>query len=274
VLKVILLSVVGCALSLAIQSAEDPPADSLKVEARGLRIIADSIDAEVDEGMRPFGQLPGTTIAVHVQYPKGGLIKFDMQNSTISKFIDEKGNDLLAPRGGDVRPIGNTAFSMSPALSRDGKTCTMEISAPNIPVKSSSYIKVEGMLSMLTASEKSELSQKDVAMRNGSSITLGKHDLSIDKVGKPLLGDEPLGFTLQSQSEMNDVAEIRFYKADGSEIKSRRVSTSKTQIQGMLKIEWDYALAEKVEIATVKLVLWSNLKAVRAPFSLLLSTGL
>jgi hypothetical protein len=295
------LCVAVCLLAGAGAGGEDAP-ETLKIEARGLRIVAPPPEAKAaadpkpgadgkviaivkapsheqaagvaEDALRPFGQLPGTTVALHVTCAKGGLIKFDLQNSAIGKFIDEKGNDLLAPREGEARQIGNTAFGLSPSFSRDGRTCALELTAPNIPAKGSAFIKIEGVISMLTASETSELVQKDVALKNGGLVTLGKHDLSIEKIGKPLLGDEPFGLTIQSQTEMSDVAEIRFLKADGSAIPARRVSTSRTQIQGMLKIEWDYALSEKVEVAGVKLLLWSNLKTLRAPFSLALTPGL
>ena len=243
----------------------------LKVQANGLRVVARSTGE--DETLRPFSSPSGTTVALLISSQKGGLIQFDAENSALSRFTDEKGNDLLARTELD-KGAGQPGFSMFPKVSADGKYCALEVFAPGRPAKESAHLKVEGVVTMLCASEKTETPVKDVAMKNATKFSAAGLEITLDNVGKPDFGDEPFSVTLRSHSKLDNVAEIRFCKADGTEIKSHRTGSSKMAILGSLTVEWTYSLAEKVDLALIKVFVWKDMEKKKVPFKLDVDVGL
>lgn len=244
----------------------------LKVQATGLRVVARA--AGEDESLRPFSSPSGTTVALLVSSEKAGLIQFDAENSALSRFTDDKGNDLLTRTEIDKDAAGKIGFSMFPKVSADGKFCALEIFAPGRPARDASRLNVEGVVTMQCASEKRENAVKDVALKNGTKIAAAGLDLSLDNVGKPDFGDEPFSVTLRSHNKLDNVAEIRFCKADGTEIKSHRTGSSKMAILGSLTVEWTYSLAEKIDVAQIKIFIWADLKKKKVPFKLDVDVGL
>ena len=257
----------ACALVSGYLCAEEPA--DIQIEPNGVRLIAE--DKSPDKVLRAFNGEPGATISLLIAAPAGGLVHIDNKNSTISKFTDDKGNDLLTRK--DPSSPAQSGFSMF-RIARDGKNGAVEVNGPNVPAPGTTKLRLEGLLTVLCAKNTIEHVVKDVALKNGSKITGPNLELTVDLVGKPEVGTEPLGLILRAYRELDEVADVRFLKADGSEIKATRVSTAKMGILGNLTVEWSYNLAEKVDAATVKLLLWSDLQKKRVPFKLDVDVGL
>jgi hypothetical protein len=267
-------------LSVAAFASAGEAESDLTVEAQGLRLVAKATSN--DESLRPFGSQPGTSVALRIASAAGGLIQFDSESSTISRFTDDKGNDLLARAtskktnvtGEVVDVVELAGFGMFPKISKDGKSCALEVLAPNLPAKGCTRMKLEGVITMLCASQKNEQAIKDVAVKNGTKIAAPGLDLTLDNVGKPDFGEDPFSVTVRSHSKLDNVAEIRFFKADGSEIKSHQTGTSKMAILGSLTVEWTYSLAEKADVATVKIFSWADMQKKKVAFKLDVDVGL
>ena len=257
-------------LALLSLSAARAGEDEVKVEVSGLRIVAPVEDAAV----RAFNWSPGTSVALLVKSPAGGLIQFDSKDSALSKFTDDKGNDLLAKPAKPSTFFGTIGFSLFSKISADGKACALEVNSPSVPAKGSAAIKLEGVIALLTATQKKEHVLKDVPIRDGSKVNAGNLELTIQKVGKPEWGDEPLSLAFRATKELDEVAEIRFFKADGTEIKSRSTGSSKMGVLGSMTVEWYYNLAEKADAATIKVFVWTDLQKKKVPLSLSVDVGL
>ncbi len=258
--------------SVAASAATAENDAALKLDVNGLRVVAPV--ASDEKALAPFNWTPGTTISLLIQSPAGGLVQFDAKNSLLTKFSDEKGTDLLAQPAGEKPGTPPAGFSMFPKVSDDAKYCAVEITSPALPAKGSTQIDVEGIVAVLCASTKSEQAAKDVALRNGSKFSVPGLEFTIDNVGKPDFGAEPLALTLRAYRDLDEVAEVRFVRADGGEIKARRTSTSKMGIFGNLTVEWCYSLAEKCDVATVKVYRWTDLQKKKLPFRLSVRVGL
>ena len=246
----------------------------LTVEANGLRIVAKGASTSTDESMRAFNWTPGTTVALLISAPKGGLIRFDHKHSTLSKFADAKGNDLLAKPGGDPPFSGNIGFSSFPKIAADGKSCAIEVNSPNVPAKGSARIELAGEISVLCATQTHEEVQKNVPLVNGSKVVIPDLELTLDNVGKPEFGDAALGLTLRSTQELDEVADVKFFKLDGTEIKSKRMGMSRMELLSTRTIEWNYNLAEKADAATIKIYRWTDAQKKKVAFSLNVEAGL
>ncbi len=258
-------------------AAEDKPSD-LKVEASGLRVIAPfSVN---DEALNAFGsRTPGTTATLLITSPSDRIVHFDHASSTITRFTDDKGNDLLAKPAGPATPnpekIVQQGLALFPQISKDGKACAVEVNAPVLPAKGSTSIKLAGTLTLVCASATKEIVQKDVPVKNGSKIDAQKLALTLVQVGKPLVGDEPLSITLRSHESLDDLADVKFFKADGTEIKSRSVGgLSKMAVLGELTVEWCFNLAEMSDAVTIKLFVWSDRQVKKTNFELTIGPGL
>jgi hypothetical protein len=262
------VAVAAAALSVVGYAAEGEA--DLKVQVSGLQVVS---RVNTDETLRPFSSPSGTTVALLIASEKAGLIQFDPENSTLSRFTDDKGNDLLTRTEVD-KGAAQPGFSMFPKVSPDGKFCALDVFAPSRPAKGSTRIKVEGVVTMLCASEKTETVVKDVAIKNSTKLTAAGIELTLDNVGKPDFGDEPLSVTLRAHAKLDNVAEIKFCKADGTEIKSHRTGSSKMAILGSLTVEWTYSLAEKADVAQIKVYIWKDLEKKKVPFKLDVDVGL
>ena len=132
-----------------------------------------------------------------------------------------------------------------------------------------------GTLVFDCARNKRETIVEKVALKSGSKIA-GPDNLvlELEQAGRPDYGRDAWSFVLRSGRELDDLAEIKFFKPDGAEIKSTRTSTSALSIFGATKIEWNYSLAEKVDAATVKLYTWTDMKKKRLDFDLKVELGL
>ena len=251
-----------CVMTGWVFAAEEPDT-GLTLDVCGLKVIgSNTLDTTFS---------PGVTVSLRVTSANGGLVQFDSKGSSLTKFSDEKGHDLLTKVDAER---GNTGFDNHPKISADGKCCEVDIQTPNMPAKGSTNINIAGVVSMLVASRIKEQIQNKIPLVNGSKLALQNVDLTIDKVGKPELSDAPFGLTMRSNSELDQIADIRFFKGDGSEIKSKRTSTSRTELLSARTIEWDYSLAEKVETATIKVYIWTDAQKKRIPFELKVGAGL
>jgi hypothetical protein len=263
--------------TMSLRAAEDKPSD-LKVEASALRVVAPYTNA--DEALNAFGsRTPGTTVTLLISSPSDRIVHFEHAASAVTKFTDDKGNDLLARAAGPVPPNGEKivpqGFSLFPLLSKDGKACALEVSAPLLPAKGSAAVKLAGTLTMLCASATKEIIQKDVAVKNGSKIETPTMKLTFEHIGKPDVGDEPLSITLRSHNNLDDVADVQFYKADGTLIRSRSIGgISKMAVLGELTVEWCFNLAENVDAVTLKLNMWSDVQKKKVDFDLTIGPGL
>jgi hypothetical protein len=250
--------------------AGDEPENDLKVSVSGLRVVA----PQADEAMHAFNWRPGTTVALLIKSAAGGLIQFDQKNSAIARFTDDKGNDLLAKPIQPRAAAELAGFGQYGRISKDGKTCAIEVTAPNPPAKGSTALKLQGIVAVLAATEKKEFIQKDVPIQDGSKVTAGTLELKLDKVGKTDRPEEPLALAFRASREVDELAEIRFFKADGTEIKARKVGDSLMALMGSTVVEWYYNLSERVDVATIKVFLWTDLQKKKVMFSLDVDVGL
>jgi hypothetical protein len=259
---------------LPLAAAEDKPAE-LSIEATGLRVVAPFKNADV--ALNAFGnRASGTCVSLLIASP-ANFIHFDASESIVTKFADDKGKDLLAKVPGPapaielLTPQGFGAH----VISKEGNACAIEVNSPLLPEKGSTTLKLAGTITMICASGKKELIQKDVRVKDGSKLEADGLKMTFYAVGKPQFDKDPLSITLTSHDELDRVADIKFFKPDGTEIKSRS-TMKKSAIAGggSLTVDWAFNLAELTDVVTVKIYLWSDIQKKKQDFELAISTGL
>ncbi|HLX60249.1 MAG TPA: hypothetical protein VKX17_03095 [Planctomycetota bacterium] len=217
----------------------------------------------------------GTSVSLLVSSRAGEFIHFDAVDSAVAKFVDDKGTDLQARPKDAAEPALPAAFGTGSKIDKDAKSCLIEFSAPGLPVKGATQLILQGTLSMLCATTKKETEVKNVPIRSGTRIAgPGNLELQIEQVGKPEFGKGAWAFLLRAQRELDDLAEVKFFRTDGTEIPSTRTTTSTLAIEGAVRVEWNYALSERVDAANVKLYTWSDAQKKRIKVDLKIDLGL
>ena len=258
---------------LSLAAAEDKPAE-LSIETAGVRVVAPFKSADV--ALNPFGnRIAGTCVALLITSP-ANFIHFDASESAITKFADDKGKDLLANVAGPapvIELLTPKGFG-APVISKEGNACAIEVNAPLLPEKGSTTLKLAGTITMVCASGKKEIVQKDVPVKDGSKIEADGLKMTFEAVGKPQFDKDPLSITLTSHDALDRVADVKFFKPDGTEIKSRSTMKQSAAVLGSLTVDWSFNLAEAADVVTVKIYLWSDLQKKKQNFELTISTGL
>src|SRR5262245_1238307 len=106
----------ACLLCAAVAAGDVVP-PALFVEAIGLRM------ARPNPLKERLIWPAGTTVSVLVTSPVGELIRFDPADSTVAKFVDDKGTDLRARPKDVAEPLPLSPFSLTPKIAADAKTC-------------------------------------------------------------------------------------------------------------------------------------------------------
>ncbi len=239
-----------------------------KIEVKGVRIVSDGYGTDID-GLKPFNQFKGTSIACLVTLPNGGIIKFDEDNSRVDEFIDNLGTNLL----NDQIPIGS-GIGMMHQVSSDRKAVMFEINGLNLPNKQAASIKTNGYVSLKTANSKKKYKVDGVALKVGTKLDVAGIHLEVSKLGKPMWGDGVVSIEFSSKKDMSKIAGIKFYDTKGVLIKS---SSGGSGIQTMDKVktyERSYTLYKRPDFLNLSIICWDDMKTVKVPFDINTSVGL
>jgi len=233
----------------------------------GIRVVGTGFKDKESE-QQPFNQPQGTTLAILVRQPSGELIGFDEQESVLSAFTNDKGDSLL-----DKKESFDEGFGSFPQVSKDGKAAIIELSAKRLPGKGARELRAKGSLAFKTGTQKKTAVEKAVALKKGTTFSVGPIEITIKQTGKPQWGDEPLEVTFEMGKAGDSLAGVRFLDDKGTPIKSSASSSASMRLAGMVKLNKSYRLARQVETATVEVTYWTDMKTVRVPFDLTVGLG-
>ena len=134
--------------------AQSEEAEQTAIEAhvsvRGLRLVTTPYNGE--QAMRAFNWYAGTTLALQVDVPKGGLIELDALASRLESVTDDKGTDLQ--KKDDEGAVASSGVGGLAMFSEDGKAAMIEISAPQTPDPAAMEIRARGTLAFKLATVK------------------------------------------------------------------------------------------------------------------------
>ncbi|MHC5053423.1 MAG: hypothetical protein ACYTKD_01760 [Planctomycetota bacterium] len=268
--------------ALAVHDAR-AAAGGAKVEARGVKVVGKAFGKQPNT-LRPFNSNTGTTVALLVTLPSGGIVEFDRRASKLAGMTDDAGSDLLkekaAPKRGRGRMVfggmghSQSGFGMFPKVSEDGKACLVETKGPGLPCKGAKGVNVAGTMVLKVSAAKKTARQSGLALRKGAKITAGPVPFTISEVGKPQWGAEPLEVTLHAERDISAIAKVRFLDAAGKEIETEDGGTSRMGMMGKVSVEKAFRLARKVDRATIEITYWDDMKTLEVPFDLKVSMGL
>lgn len=259
---VLVIAGVAAVFSPAI-AAQDSAKASFRVA--GIRVAA---PADEDE-MRPFNWSSGTTIALRLDFPAGGLIEIDEDASKLQAFVDDKGTNLLE---GEER-FGNSGFGSFPKISEAGNAALIEITGPSVPAADAGKLIAKGTLVVRAATKKKTFTHKDVALKANGKIEAGSFPLTIKSFGKSDWQEDKNEVALTGKGDVSTIAEIRFLGADGKPLESDRISTMSFGSGESTNVEWSYTLPLNAKVVTVEIDYWQDMKTLELPFGVASGVG-
>lgn len=271
-LALIIVALAALPASAAL-AGEAAPA-GITVTAQGLRII--KAPPGGNDKLRAFNWSPGTSVALLVTAPAGGLVSFDREASKVTAFTDDKGTDLTKSEAKQKFMWDKTGFEMMPSFSDDGKQCATEVRAPGVPAAGATLLNVAGEIALQVATQKKDFAAENVALKPDTKIAAGPIPFTITKTGKPEWGGDDAAFavTLEAKQDLHNVAEVQFFDAAGKKIEAKRGSSSRMGFMNNVTVTWEYNLKAKAETAKIVITYWMDMRQVSVPFALRLGVGL
>jgi len=247
-------------------------AAQVTIEVRGLCVTGEGYGGNDENALQPFpfGTMSGTTVALLVQRPAGGLIKFDDESSKLDVFTDEQGKSLLVKNN----TFSSNGFGSFPKVSKDTKAAMIELRADGTPGKDSRAVHIKGTLAFKAAKERKTYKQSGVALKLDTKIDAGPIPFTISKIGKPAWGDGALEVTLRTQKDPEAVASVRFLDEQGKEIESTSTNSSFLQMGSQATYDQAYSLGRKVDTVTIEITCWQDMTTINVPFELTAGIGL
>ncbi len=264
------LAVCVAATNVRAAAPAKPKAPTVKV--CGLRIVDDGY-AGIKDGVRPFDWDKGITLVLLVLMPEGGIVELNNGASKLDKLTDDKGTNLLI---GDSKG-GRAGIGARPGrprvISKDGKACIAELNGKSLPIKGATHVLASGTLVLNCADRKETIQHKNIALKKGTKLP-GDIPFTISNVGKPDWGNDALQITLAAQQDLASIAEIKFFDAQGKEIKSRRAGTASTRSGTAVSVWRNFNLKKKVDVVTIAITYWTDMRIVKVPFNVKTSVGM
>lgn len=255
--------------SVGVWSGEAPP---LTIEARGLSVAGDGY-GEFMNGVQPFNNNLGTRVALLVQAPAGGLLKFDSDKSKVAVFQDDKGKDLLKAKKNSFRGPGFGAFAN---ISKDTKACIVEVESSELPTKGSAGVTISGEAVFTFATQKKDFEAPNVNMKSGTMFKASDLNFEIKKVGKADFDAEnwPVEVEFAFKQNTSKLAGLKFVDASGAEIQSERAGSSSMHFGNSVSESISFKLKKPAETVKVIATFWMDMKDISVPFNLKVGPGL
>lgn len=252
------------------------PARSLfTVQARGLRVVGEGVGGRFHNAVRPFNWSQGTSVALLIRRAEGGIIGIDRDASTITRFQDSTGTDLLKQpekKGAAMMVSGRGGYGMMPRITKDRSAAIIKLNGPAVPAKGATAVKAQGTIVLVCANSKKHFTQP-IKLKVGSKVTVGPVPLEITKVAKPRWGNAAMAVTFTATQPLDAIAGISF-SSHGQKIETRDGGQSSMKAFNTIKVEKTINFAKKIDAATIGIEAWQDIKRVKVPFDLTIGVGL
>jgi hypothetical protein len=132
-------------------------------------------------------------------------------------------------------------------------------------------LKVAGSIHAMVAKGTETEKNPRGTLSNGKTVKAG--DLTL-KVADLLVGEDKIKLSLTATKSMANIKKIRFTGADGQEIKSERRGSSRMNMLGAFKEEWEFEVATGDKELGIEIETYKSPEASTIPFELTLPASL
>ena len=242
-----------------------------QAEVAGIQVIRVK-HGEGFSGLAPFNaQDKGTALSLLFKGKDMSIIDFNMDESLVAVFKDDKGTELLVEKTG----FNKDGFGPFPKVSEDGKAALVEVRSKTVPTKEATKLTAKGMIVLKTASKTKTEKSAAVELKKGTKLKIGKLSFVIKDASKPSFGDDALSIELETKDkEIELVAATRFLDASGKELESQNAGSSSMGFNGNFTYGRSFTLKKlpkgKVVIA---MDVYTDFAEKKVPFSVTAGIG-
>lgn len=268
----------GGARCACAQTAAEP-----QVQVCGVRVVGAGYE-NGDEIMRAFRWRKGTTVALLVTVPEGGLISVNRDETKVTKMTDDRGTDLTVSSKGITR---EAQASRRIQVSADGKSCIVEISGQEAPAAGATCIAVAGTISLKCGSKKEIGRQEKVDLKPGTEFSVGGMSFTVSRAGNvPRAFELPRSdeaapealpvfeVALQTKQDWSEIASVTFLDAAGKDLGATPGAISAATAGGrVLTAIKSFTLPQATDTATIVVTCWEEFKDIEVPFDVKATVG-
>ncbi|QQE12218.1 hypothetical protein JD969_01710 [Planctomycetota bacterium] len=205
------------------------------------------------------------------------IIEFDPQNSTITKFADNKGSDLLASYKrmpsieGNQLMVLQSVIQSRADISEDGRHLVLDFYSPDRPAKDATEIDINAMLALRLASGSRKETFTNVPIKPGPVFDLKKYELRITDVKPVAWGNtrQVVAFSVP-RNIADNIASVRILNSQGKDITGSRNSMTNL----LDRTVFEYLLTDRLTNATFEFEFYDNSQLIRVPLKLKTTLGL
>ena len=279
--------ILGAALSIPFSGARCACAQTAaepKVRVCGVRVVGEGYEND-DELLRAFRWRKGTTVALLVTVPEGGLIAVNRDETKVAKMTDDRGTDLTVSSKGITR---EAQVSKGAQVSADAKVCIIEINGQEVPAVGAACIAVAGTISLKCGSKKEAGRQEKVDLKPGTEFSVGGMSFTVSKAGnapkafelpKPdeAITETPPAFevALQTRQDWSEIASVTFLDAAGKDLGAKPGAVASATAGGrVVTAVKSFILPQQADTATIVVTCWEEFKDIEVPFNIKTTVGI
>ena len=213
---------------------------------------------------------PGTRIGLLVSDPARQLVGIDEAKSQLTITADR--GELSKPAKKDSDFIMDKPLQF--AARADGHSGVLQLTQPGIPAAGCGRLLVKGDVHVQCGVGEKIDEQKDVALKPGTQLTVGPMPLKIESADAQDFGDSKMMVTLTAAKPLSAIKKFMFLSADGKEIPSHDAGSGNFGFGAQMTYSRSFALKEKVDAATIRIVGFEKLDTLKVPVDLAVGVGL
>jgi hypothetical protein len=239
------------------------------VQVTGLRVITQPEDSK--NNFNGALQAPsGVAVEARLTPPAGKIIGIDQFASKLDSFTDDKGTDLLAVKS--ENPFNKPGFGMMDYSKNTYATVTMQ--AAGLPAKGATSLNLTGKVALQVADGTNQFTLANVELKAKTAFNLGDLAMAISNVGTNRNSwgakEYPYSVTFTSLRDLQTIANLEFFDAQGNPIKARKSSWG----GGFGGYMMEYEFAKQADRVKIIATCWQGLDTVEVPISIKTGLGL
>ncbi len=243
----------------------------LQVVKKGYQSEGDKDDKFGQSELRAFNWHAGTRVALMLVSEGKAIVSLDEDASKITTFTDDQGTDFSKSKARFGRDGVKFGFA---SYSDDKKALVVDVESGGVPKQGAGELILKGEVVVSVASESKLEKSEAVAATKGTKLKVGEREFEVTTAGKPKWGDDEFSIELKSKYNDRDFKAVKFYAADGTELKANRSMSSSGGVFGKSTHKVTFNFEKKFDKFSLGLDAWTDLEKVKVPFDLKVKAGL